>query len=333
MTESLPTRRLGANGKVVSALGLGCWAIGGPFYRGAEPLGYGAVDDHESLRAMRRALDLGVTLFDTSDFYGCGHSERLLARALPARRDGLTIVTKFGYRCDETTRQVTGHLDLPGELHIALAGSLARLATERLDLWLLHLRDFPLDRVDDLIAALETECDRGRIGAYGWSTDDPARAAAIARGAHCLAIEHALNVLQGERSLVAFTRAHGLASLARSPLAMGRLADSARTIGDDDIRSRFAAHDPREEAIRRALDAARAVLTKDGRSLAQGALAAVLACGDHVIPIPGFRTVAQVEENVATLTKPALSAADLATLDAVTANLDLPPDPLASRRR
>ena len=102
------TRRLGRSGVQVSAMGLGCWAIGGVFWRGETPVGWGEVDDDESVRAIHRALDLGVTFFDTADVYGAGHSERILARALAGRRDQVVIATKFGNKFDEATRQVTG---------------------------------------------------------------------------------------------------------------------------------------------------------------------------------------------------------------------------------
>ena len=88
----------------VSALGLGCWAIGGPWTFDGQPAGWGEVDDDESIRAIRRALELGVALFDTADVYGCGHSERVLGRALGGRRDDVVIVTKVGNRFDEQTR-------------------------------------------------------------------------------------------------------------------------------------------------------------------------------------------------------------------------------------
>src|SRR4051812_50008182 len=88
----------------VSALGLGCGAIGGPFTVNGRPAGWGEVDDDESIRAIRRALELGVRLFDTADVYGCGHSERVLGRAIAERRDDVVIVTKVGNRFDEQTR-------------------------------------------------------------------------------------------------------------------------------------------------------------------------------------------------------------------------------------
>src|SRR5918992_105357 len=107
-------RDLGARtGVQVSALGLGCWAIGGPFTFNGQPAGWGEVDDDESIRAIQQALDLGVTLFDTADVYGCGHSERVLGRALAGRRDDVVIVTKVGNLFDEQTRTGGGSHDSP----------------------------------------------------------------------------------------------------------------------------------------------------------------------------------------------------------------------------
>src|SRR5918992_216834 len=104
-TEMTQMRReLGEGGPEVSAMGLGCWAIGGPYEFDGRPAGWGEVDDEESVRAVRRALELGVNFFDTADVYGCGRSERVLGRALEGRRDGAVIATKFGLRFDEETR-------------------------------------------------------------------------------------------------------------------------------------------------------------------------------------------------------------------------------------
>jgi aryl-alcohol dehydrogenase-like predicted oxidoreductase len=88
-------RTLGRSGIKVSALGMGCWAIGGPFWDGETPVGWGKVDDEESIRAVHRALELGVNFFDTADVYGAGHSERVLARALEGRRQEVVVATKF----------------------------------------------------------------------------------------------------------------------------------------------------------------------------------------------------------------------------------------------
>ena len=93
---TISTRRLGQLGPEVSAIGMRCWAIGGPFWAGTQPLGWGEVDDTESIAAIHRALELGVTFFDTANIYGCGHSERVLGQALKEVRDRVVIATKFG---------------------------------------------------------------------------------------------------------------------------------------------------------------------------------------------------------------------------------------------
>ncbi len=90
------TRTLGRSSITVSALGFGCWAIGGPAWRGETPVGWGEVDDAESIRAIQRALDLGITFFDTADVYGAGHSEQIVGQALAGRREQAVIATKFG---------------------------------------------------------------------------------------------------------------------------------------------------------------------------------------------------------------------------------------------
>src|SRR5512140_1093329 len=100
------SRTIGRSGIKVSPMGLGCWAIGGPFWSGETPLGWGEVDDEESVRAIHAGLDLGVTLFDTANVYGAGHSERVLGRALAGKRSQAVIATKFNGVFDETTRQV-----------------------------------------------------------------------------------------------------------------------------------------------------------------------------------------------------------------------------------
>jgi aryl-alcohol dehydrogenase-like predicted oxidoreductase len=332
MGTSMESRVLGRSGIVTSALGLGCWAIGGEAFRGEQPLGYGAADDSESLAALHRALDLGVRLFDVADLYGCGHAERLLGEVLAERSaEPAVVVAKFGYRIDEARREVIGHLDLPRELDAALDASLARLRREAIDVYLLHLRDFDLTRIDDLIAALESRCDQGKIRGYGWSTDDPSRAAAIARGPRATAIELAYNALQGERSTLDAAVAKGLAALGRSPLLMGLLAGGAAR-GSDDVRSSLAD----SEALRRLAarrGELRAALEAGGGTAAQGALAWLHHEVPAIVPIPGFRDARQVEANVAALALPRLPATSLATLAALREDLALPPDPLALRNR
>src|SRR4029453_5386435 len=103
------TRTLGRSGIEVSAIGMGCWAIGGPLWsHDGEPWGWGGVDGDESARTVHRALDLGVTFFDTASNYGAGHSERVLGRALAGRRDEVVVASKFGNTFVEQSRLATG---------------------------------------------------------------------------------------------------------------------------------------------------------------------------------------------------------------------------------
>lgn len=176
-------RTLGRSGIDVSALGFGCWAIGGEWQDASgQPLGWGKVDDEESVRAVRRALDLGVTFFDTADTYGAGRSERVLGRALGKRRDDVVVATKWGNVFDEETRTLTGADDSPEYARRALTASLERLGTDHVDLYQLHLSDADLGRAAQLRDQCEEFVREGLIRAYAWSTDDPARAAVFAEG-------------------------------------------------------------------------------------------------------------------------------------------------------
>jgi len=135
-------RIMGRSGIEVSALGMGCWAIGGPFWAGSTPNGWGEVDDEESIRAIHKALEMGVTLFDTANVYGAGHSERVLARAFEGRRSEVVIATKFNAVFDETTRQVTGSDATPAGIRAACEASLRRLNTDYIDLYQFHDNGF-----------------------------------------------------------------------------------------------------------------------------------------------------------------------------------------------
>ncbi|PZG16861.1 aldo/keto reductase [Nonomuraea aridisoli] len=320
----MSTRTLGRSGIRVSPIGFGAWAIGGPFVSGGKPAGWGEVDDDESVAAVHRALDLGVTFFDTADVYGTGHSERVLARALAGRRDEVVIATKFGNVFDPATRTVTGHDVSPAYIRQACRASLERLGTDRVDLYQLHVGDAPLEQVDDMIAALEDLVAEGLIRSYGWSTDDPARAAAFAKGPHCAAVQHQLNVLNDTPEMLAACDAHDLASVNRGPLAMGLLSGKYgpdTRLPMDDVRgdspqwmTYFADGRPAPEFLAK-LDAIRDVLTSGGRTLAQGALAWLLARSERTVPIPGIRTVAQAEQNAGALQHGPLDEAQLRQID------------------
>lgn len=316
-------RKLGRSGIEVSAVGFGCWAIGGPFTSGGKPAGWGAVDDDESAAAIHRALDLGVTFFDTADVYGVGHSERVLGRALAGRRDDVVIATKFGNTFDVPTRNLTGTDASRSYVRAACAASLERLGTDRIDLYQLHVGDLPLEQVDDLLATLEALVDEGKIRAYGWSTDDPERAAAFAAGPHCTAVQHQLNVLDDAPEMLVACAEHDLASVNRGPLAMGLLSGkygAESTLGVDDVRGdspdwmRYFTGGHPDPAWLRRVAAIRDVLTADGRTLPQGTLGWILARHGLTVPIPGCRTVAQAEENAGVLTVGPLAPSAMAEI-------------------
>ena len=300
------TRTLGRSGMEVSALGFGCWAIGGEWQDAdGQPLGWGKVDDEESVRAVHRALDLGITFFDTADTYGAGHSERVLGRALGKRRDDVIVATKWGNVFDEETRTRTGVDDTPAHARRALTASLDRLGTDHVDLYQLHLNDLDPERAAELRDLCEEFVQQGLIRAYAWSTDDPARAALFAEGEHCTAVQHALNVLQDTPEMLALCEELNLASINRSPLAMGLLAGKRQGPKDPgDIRSKppvwlqgFGDGTSADPEWLSRIDALREILTSDGRTLAQGALAWLWARSPRTVPIPGFRSVAQAEQN------------------------------------
>ncbi|MEV5841552.1 aldo/keto reductase [Streptomyces sp. NPDC051985] len=323
MENDSTTRTLGRSGIRVSALGFGCWAIGGEWQDpSGQPLGWGKVDDEESVRAIHRALDLGVTFFDTADTYGAGHSERVLGRALGKRRDDVVIATKWGNLFDEETRTSVGQDDSPAHVRHALTASLRRLGTDHVDLYQFHISDGDPVRAAELRDVCEELVGEGLIRGYGWSTDDPARAAVFAEGPHCTAVQYTLNVLQDAPELTALSEELELAGINRGPLAMGLLAGRRAGAGDGDIRSRppawlpgfgdGAGADP--EWVER-IEAVREVLTSDGRTLAQGALAWIWARGPRTLPIPGFRSVAQAEQNAGALAKGPLTAEQTAEID------------------
>jgi aryl-alcohol dehydrogenase-like predicted oxidoreductase len=320
------TRPLGRSGIEVSALGFGCWAIGGEWQAvDGQPLGWGKVDDEESVRAVRRALDLGVTFFDTADTYGAGHSERVLGRALGKHRADVVVATKWGNVFDEATRTLTGSDASRTYLRRALTASLRRLGTDYVDLYQFHLSDAGPEQAAPLREACEELVREGLIRAYAWSTDDPERAAVFAEGPHCAAVQHALNVLNDAPAMLRLCEEAGLASINRSPLAMGLLTGKHRDrqpLEAGDIRSRpptwllgFGDGSGADPEWLARVDALKDVLTSEGRTLAQGALAWLWARSSRTVPIPGFRSVAQAEENAGALAKGALTSAQLAEVD------------------
>jgi aryl-alcohol dehydrogenase-like predicted oxidoreductase len=319
------TRTLGRSGIEISALGMGCWAIGGPFWSGEQPLGWGEVDDEESVRAVHHALDLGVTLFDTANVYGAGHSERVLGRALGGRRDQVVIATKWGSTFDEQTRQTGAPDSTPAGVRTALEASLRRLGTDHVDLYQLHLNDLPVPAALELVPVLDELVKQGLIRAFAWSTDNASGAAAFAEASPSVtAIQHDFSVLHDSPAVLEVCERLELASINRGPLAMGLLTGkytASSTLGADDVRGiapewldYFRDGRPAPEWLER-VAAVREILRSDGRTLAQGALAWLWARSERTIPIPGCRTVAQVEENAGALAHGPLTPAQLAEVE------------------
>lgn len=320
-------RKLGRSGIEVSALGMGCWAIGGPFWAGETPLGWGEVDDAESTRAIHAALELGVTLFDTANVYGAGHSERVLGRALGERRSQVVVATKFSNVFDENTRQVIRQDATPAGIRQACEESLRRLGTDYIDLYQFHDNGFPAEQAAPVRDTLEALVKEGKIRAYGWSTDFPDRAEVFAQGPKCSAIQLQLNVLDDNPAVIALCEKHNLAALNRGPLAMGLLtnkytaeskpsADDVRGAKSPEWMKYFKSGKPSAEWLARR-DAVREILTSNGRSVSQGALAWNWARSEKTLPIPGFRTVAQVTENAGAMKFGPLTKEQLKEIDRI----------------
>ncbi|MGW5667676.1 aldo/keto reductase [Micromonospora sp. NPDC003776] len=324
-------RTLGRSGIEVSALGMGCWATGGPYAGGDNQYGWGRVDDDESIRAVRRAVELGITFFDTASSYGAGHSEVILGKALGADRDRLVLASKWGFTFDETTREALGTDGSAAYLRSCLDGSLRRLGTDHVDLYQLHLGNLPVAEALDLIGPLEELVAAGKIRAYGWSTDDPERAAAFAAaGPHCTAIQHDMSVLADRPVMVEVCERSGQASINRGPLAMGLLSGKyadGRRVAPDDVRSQsyewlayFRDGAGAPEWLAR-VETLREVFATGGRTPTQGALAWLWARSEVTIPIPGFRTVAQVEQNAGALAHGPLRPDEFAAVEELLADV------------
>lgn len=287
---------------------MGCWAIGGPYTFEGQAVGWGEVDDAESERAIRRALELGITFFDTAASYGAGHSERVLGRTLRDVRDRVIIATKFGITFDERRREMTGrNLALTrADVRAECEGSLQRLGTDRIDIFQLHPGEYPLERAPEVVEALEELVQEGLIRTYGWSINHVEGVEVFAKGEHCSLTQNGLNLLNDQPDFLRACERLNLAWLCNGPLAMGLLTgkfSEGQSLPKNDIRGvgatwmqPFRDGKPNPEWLEK-LASVREILTSGGRTLAQGALAWIWGRSPLTVPIPGIRTVAQAEEN------------------------------------
>jgi aryl-alcohol dehydrogenase-like predicted oxidoreductase len=296
------THVLGGTGIVVSEICLGCWGIGGPFWDRGGWMGYGNADDAECVRALRRGLDMGVTFYDTADVYGCGHSERLIGEAFEGRHD-VVLSTKFGFVFDESERKVTATDASPAAIRRSLEASLHRLRRDVIDVYGLQLWDHPIERAGEVLETLDALVEEGKVRGYVWLTDDIERVRIFARARHCAGAPQLLNVMEHNPELLAMCEEMGLAMLSRRPLGMGLLTGKFKPdtqFAENDMRHRFGWNfrSGKQARALEKLEAIRAVLTQDGRTVAQGALGWIWARSPLAIPAPGFKNVRQVEENV-----------------------------------
>ena len=313
-------RTLGNSGIEVSPLGLGCWAIGGPFTMFGQQDGWGQVDDVESIRAIQRAVELGVTLFDTADAYGTGHSEEILGKALRERRKDVVIATKGGFVYDREQRALTGQDYSPRYLRWALEASLRRLGTDYVDLYQLHTGSIPPEAVEPAFDELERLKQEGKLLCYGWSTYTRENVVMFAEKTRGSVIQTKANLFSYDAEAVAACEEHGFACLNNSPLAMGFLSgkfSEGTRFSADDVRASafdwteyFEDGRPKQAFLDR-LRLVREVLQSGGRSVAQGALAWLWAKSGANIPIPGFKSVAQAEENARAMAFGPLDQAEL----------------------
>ena len=286
-------RQLGTGGPLVSAIGLGCMSMS---------QSYGARDDAESIRALHRALDLGVTFFDTAAIYGEGHNETLVRRGLGPRRNGIVLATK----CGIVPAKPGPGIDADGSPNAILSScdeSLRRLGTDVIDLFYLHRVD-PNVSIEESVGALATLVRRGKVRHIGLSEAAPAtiRRAHKVHPVSALQSEYSLWFREREEDVLPVCRELGIAFVPFSPLGRGFLSGAVKdtsSFGADDMRRRL----PRFETdnFRRNLTlVARLEEMAQSRACtpAQLALAWLLGKGDDIVPIPGTKRVKYVEENV-----------------------------------
>lgn len=304
----MKARKLGRSGIKVSAMGMGCAAIGGPFLQPSGPiLGHGQVKDEESIQAIQKGLELGVTLFDTSNVYGCGRSERVLGRALKGRREEVIIATKFGIVWNRKSSnasipcQAIGENVAPEFIRESCEGTLERLQTDYIDLYQLHINRMDPEKAPEVMETLEKLVEEGKIRYYGWSTDDPDRAKIFAKGKHCTIVQFKHNLtFHNPRMVEEVIKKLNIAGLIKGPLGSGILTGKYKD--DSELPKNHVLYDikfgeGRIAEVRAILEEMREILTSDGRTLAQAALGWIWAQNEQLVPIPGFKNVKQVEEN------------------------------------
>jgi aryl-alcohol dehydrogenase-like predicted oxidoreductase len=317
---ALPRRRLGSSGPWVSALGLGCMGMSQH---------YGEADEAESVATLHRAVELGVTFLDTAEVYGPFRNEELLGRALAGRRDAVVLATKFGFRIEG--ERTTGLDSRPSHVREAVEGSLRRLRTDHIDLLYQHRVDATVP-IEEVVGAMSQLVREGKVRFLGLSE----AGARTIRRAHAV---HPISALQSEYSLwernleteiLPTLRELGVGLVPFAPLGRGFLTGAVRR-AEEYPESDFRRRDPRFQGANfdanvRAAGAVRRLAERRGATPGQIALAWLLHRGEDVVPIPGTKRRAFLEENAAAASL-TLSGAEMAELDAA-----LPPGAAAGPR-
>ena len=271
------------------------------------------------------AYDIGARVFDTAAAYGAGNAELILGRALKGRDDAV-IVTKVGYFGDPETRKIAPEDASAAAIRTSIDKSRQRLQRDRIDVALLHINEYPIERAGEVFDTLGLLRQEGKIGGFGWSTDHHERLAAYVSRDGFVAVENDFNVFTPANELMAVAARENLVSFSRLPLAMGLLTGKytpAMKLPADDVRGGnaewmvFFRDGAADAHYLSRLAAIRDLLTSDGRTLAQGALGWILARSEIALPVPGFTRPEQVEDNLGALEMGPLPAAVMAEIDNV----------------
>lgn len=304
------TRNLGTQGLSVSGVGLGCMGMS-EFY--------GSRDDTESIATIHRAMELGVTLLDTSDMYGPFINEELVGKAIAGRRHQVVLATKFGIERDSKDPSRRGVNGRPEYLKKACEGSLKRLGVEVIDLYYQHRVD-PSTPIEDTVGGMADLVREGKVRFLGLSEAGPAtlRRANAVHPISALQTEYSIWTRDPEETVLPACRELGIGFVAYSPLGRGFLTGKFQS-PDDLAESDFRRNNPRFQAenFRRnllLLERIREIAGEKQCTPGQLALAWVLAQGEDIVPIPGTKRRAYLEENVSAL-EIRLTAQDLERID------------------
>ncbi len=308
-------RTLGKQGLTVSAIGLGCMGMSQSYGTAEER------DETESIATIHRAIELGVTFFDTAEAYGPFANEELLARALNGRRDGVTIATKFGFRFGENG--INGVDSRPAHVREAVEGSLRRLATDRIDVLYQHRVD-PAVPIEETLGAMAELVREGKVRYLGLS-EAGAQTIRRARAVHPIAVlqsEYSLWERNLEAEIIPVLRELGIGLVPFSPLGRGFLTGAVKR-AEEYPEGDFRRNDPRYQGANfdanvRAAEAVRDLAARKRATPGQIALAWLLHKGPDIVPIPGTKRRRYLEENVAAAAI-ALDSNEMAALDAALA--------------